>query len=430
MLRRAVGLAVVLCVVPAAPALADDAIAELGREGRVAGYGGWSAWSSYDGVSARYALTLRDPSGTVKAAAIATANRPFDVALGPDADGNVVAIYQRCLARGCDLRRYSTASGRDVKLAAVSSPSYNEATPAIWRTTVVFTRRIRGCDVPFVKDLASSAGSRRLLRRKCVQTEPGQASIRGVRIVISSVDRSGADAHGAGFKVAELREYSSRRSGSNQLLRQSFGEESNLFGQVAQDARYAYTVRYGVHPANTFVRVPFAGGVRDEVGAARSLTAAFAKPTSATSLYVEAQGGEETGCDGFAEIPCRLVRAPASLFAGGRRVLTPQLTVGYGGTPRRGLPLAFSGVLSRTAISGGDALSVEALAGVTVELLHRTGANPERFEPTGLRAATDADGRYQIVVPAVGDDPWYTAVAATPGIATWAGRGTVGSVAR
>jgi hypothetical protein len=67
---------------------------------------------------------------------------------------------------------------------------------------------------------------------------------------------------------------------------------------------------------------------------------------------------------------------------------------------------------------------------VTVELYHRTGTNPERFEATGLRAVTGADGSYSIVLPSAGADPWYTAVAATPGIPTWAGRGTVGSTAR
>ncbi len=42
---------------------------------------------------------------------------------------------------------------------------------------------------------------------------------------------------------------------------------------------------------------------------------------------------------------------------------------------------------------------------------------------------TGADGSYAIVLPAVGADPWYTAAAATPEVPTWAGRGTVGSVA-
>jgi hypothetical protein len=231
----------------------------------------------------------------------------------PDDDHDVVAVYRSCGAGGCDIRRYDTAGGHGVKLRTVSSPSYDEATPAIWGATVVFTRRVHGCDVPYVKNLRSSAPSRRLLKHKCLTTPAGHASIRGSRIVISSVDLSHTDRGGAGPKTSELRRYSSRAGGSLVIARQTFGEESNLFGQVAQDDRFAYTVRIGFHRANTFVRVPWSGGRLEEVRAFRTPTDAFAK--------------------------------------------------------------------------------------------------------------------YRIVLPAAGADPWYTAVAATPGVPTWAGRGTVGSVA-
>jgi hypothetical protein len=419
---------VALLVVPAAPAVADQAIAELGRESPVAASGGWEAWSRYDEASGRYALMLRAPTGAVNAAALPTSDRPWDVALGPDRDHNIVAVYRSCGAGGCDLRRYNTASGHDMKLSAVSSPTYDEATPAIWGSTVVFTRRVRGCDVPYVKDLRSSAPSRRLLGRKCLQTDPGQASIRGSRIVISSVDFSRADRNGAGIKVAEVRAYSSRARGSDVLLRQTFGEESNLFGQVAQDARFAYTVRYGLHSTNPFVRVPLAGGAPEEVNAFRTLTGAFAKPAANAWLYVEVQGGEEAGCDGFTAVPCRVVYAPDNPWLQ-PRTLTPELSVAYTGQPRSGQPLTFSGALTQRVVSRDTVTATNPLPGVTVELYHRTGSSPERFVPTGLRAVTDAAGHYDIVLPAAGADPFYTAVASTPGVATWAGRGTVGSVA-
>jgi hypothetical protein len=428
-MRTAVpALVALVLLVPATPALADQAIAELGREAPVAAYGGWAAWSRFDDATGRYALVLRQPGGAASAARLPSSSRPWDVSLGPDADGNVVAVYRRCGAKGCDVRRYNTASGNDVRLSAVSSPDYDEATPAIWRSTVVFTRRIGGCDVPFVKTLRSSTPSRRLLRAKCLETDPGHASIRGSRILVSSVDFSGADSSGAGIKVAEVRAYSSRTPGSTVLLRQTFGEESNLFGQVAQDARFAYTVRYGVHPTNTLVRVPLAGGARQEATAFRTLTSAFAKPSANSSLYVEHQGGEEAGCDGFTAVPCRVVYAPSSPWLL-RRTLTPQLSVAYAGQPRAGQPLSFGGALAQQVVSRDRVVSRTPLAGVTVELYHRTGDSPERFEPTGLRAVTDAAGRYAIVLPAVGADPWYTAVASTAGVSTWAGRGTVGSVA-
>ena len=157
---------------------------------------------------------------------------------------------------------------RDVR--AVSSPSFDEATPAIWRSTVVFTRRVRGCDVPYVKDLRSSAPSRRLLHAQ-VPADAGRAGEHPRDAhPVSSVDLSGADEHGAGRKTSEIRRYSARGGGSSVLLRQTFGEASNLFGQVAQDDRFAWTVRTGIHQANAFVRIPSGRATRQEVRAFRT----------------------------------------------------------------------------------------------------------------------------------------------------------------
>ena len=428
-LRRLLSLPVLaLALVPAAPAAADQAVAEIARESPVAAYGGWEAWSRFDQATGRYALILQAPGQPAAPARLSSSSRPFDVMLGPDSDHNVVAVYRSCGAGGCDIRRYNTASGHDVKLSTVSSPSYDEATPAIWGSTVVFTRRVHGCDVPYVKNLSTSAASRRLLKSKCLTTPAGHASIRGSRIVISSLDLSHTDRNGAGRKVSELRKYSSRTGGSQVIADEAFGEESNLFGQVAQDDRFAYTVRIGIYRANTFVRVPFSGGRPEEVRAFRTLTDAFAKPTPNSSLYVESQDEAGPACDGFDDVPCRLVRAPAIPFGRVRRTLTPQLTVSYEGQPRSGLPLPFTGTLTQQVVEGDSLLSTTPLAGVTVGLYHRTGSSPERFDDTGLKAVTGADGSYRIVLPAAAGDPWYTAVAATPGVPTWAGRGTVGSV--
>jgi len=45
-LRRLLFLPVLaLALVPAAPAAADQAVAEIARESPVAAYGGWEAWS-------------------------------------------------------------------------------------------------------------------------------------------------------------------------------------------------------------------------------------------------------------------------------------------------------------------------------------------------------------------------------------------------
>ena len=96
--------------------------------------------------------------------------------------------------------------------------------------------------------------------------------------------------------------------------------------------------------------------------------------------------------------------------------------------PRSYAPLPFSGALTQQVVSGNAVVSTTPLAGVSVGLYHRTGSSPERFDDTGLKAVTGVDGSYRIVLPAAAGEPWYTAVAGTPGVPTWAGRGTVGSV--
>jgi hypothetical protein len=413
--------AVVLAALPAT-ASADEAVAELGRPAPVAAYGGWSAWSSTD-ASGRHVLALRAPDGTIRPAPYPSSSLPWDVSLGPDATGRPVAILRRCTVRGCDLQLLDLQRGSAEALPSVSSPSYRESTPAIWRSTVAFTRRVRGCDVPYVKDLRSSAPSRRLLRTKCLQTAPGHVSIRGTRIVISSVDMSETDEHGAGRKVSELRRYSARGGPSTVLLAQGFGEEPNIFGQVAQDERNVWTVRYGMG-RGSFIRVRAAGGSREEVTSFGPLTGDFAKAPDGNPLYVEAQDFES--CGEFSAVPCRLIAASADPFGSTVRPLAPRLTVAYTGTPRAGQPLAFSGRLTQRLVAGSELLRADPVAGVTVDLRARVGQGPEQFVATGLTSTTAADGSWAITLPSLPGQPWYTAVAATPSVPTWAGRGTVG----
>ena len=104
-IRTLVSALAALALIPAASAAADQPIAEIGRESPIAAYAGWEAWSAFDEASGSYALTLRDPQGTVKAAPLAPSDEPWDVSLGPDAHGDVVAVYRSCGPDGCGTRR-------------------------------------------------------------------------------------------------------------------------------------------------------------------------------------------------------------------------------------------------------------------------------------------------------------------------------------
>ena len=423
--RKALLALVAAALVLPAPARADDPIDQVGGDTPLAGYLGWSAWSRTEGD--RFRLVLRDPRGTMVVPQLPTSSRPWDVSLGPDADRDVVAIYQRCTARGCDLRRLSVDTGREETLDGASSPRFREATPAIWRNTVAFTRRVGSCDVPYVKTLGSTRPSRRLLR-KCLRIAAGHLAIRGTRIFTSGLDLDEADENLAGRKVSEIRRYSSTRSGSEVILSQGFGEESNLFGQIAIDESHLTTVKVGVREPHAFVRVRTVGGTPAVSRAHLTLTGAFAKVSPGGSLYLQAQDGEGDSCG---RVPCRVILSSTSPFGRVVRLLPPEITVAYAtdrpGRPRQNEPLPFRGILARKVVGDGEVLRVDPLPGVAVELRRRT--LEERFEPTPYRGVTGPDGRYEIVVPPpVPREPWFTAVAATD-IPTWAGRGTVGQSA-
>jgi hypothetical protein len=87
----ALGVIVATLTAATAPAAADAVVATLERDTPVAAYGGVVAWSAFDASTDRYQLVLHQ-GGVTAAAPVAPAARPFDVSLGPDARGRVVAL--------------------------------------------------------------------------------------------------------------------------------------------------------------------------------------------------------------------------------------------------------------------------------------------------------------------------------------------------
>jgi len=91
---------------------------------------------------------------------------PFDVDLGPDEDGDVVAVYSRCATepdpvrvrgvfgarvfsdpypaytagRGCDIYRYDFDTRQETRLKGASTNQASEVLPSIWRDQVAFAR--------------------------------------------------------------------------------------------------------------------------------------------------------------------------------------------------------------------------------------------------------------------------------------------------
>lgn len=164
-------LLAVLAPAASAQALADPA--------PIAAHGGRLAWSEQT-PGGRWQLMTR-AAGTTAAVPVPTRGVPFDVDLGPDADGDVVAAYSRCEdeppgrhaerpiryddGRGCDVFRFDFDTGRERPIAGANSTTASEVWPSIWRDEVAFARTYdRKRDYPYlyVRPLEGEATSRRM----------------------------------------------------------------------------------------------------------------------------------------------------------------------------------------------------------------------------------------------------------------------------
>jgi hypothetical protein len=91
---------------------------------------------------------------------------PFDIDLGPDEDGDVVAVYSRCATepdlvrtretfgvrvfsnpypayttgRGCDIHRYDLDTRQETRIEGASTGQASEVLPSIWRDQIAFAR--------------------------------------------------------------------------------------------------------------------------------------------------------------------------------------------------------------------------------------------------------------------------------------------------
>jgi hypothetical protein len=147
-IRHASPIAAAIALFAATPAQADTQIAEVERPAPISAHGGRLAWSTYDAASGAYRLTTWI-DGRISNVPVSPRKAPFDVDLGPGREGDVVAAYSRCRSehphgparsRGCDIYRYSFATGREEKLAGVSTHQASEFLPSIWRDKVAFAR--------------------------------------------------------------------------------------------------------------------------------------------------------------------------------------------------------------------------------------------------------------------------------------------------
>lgn len=155
-----------LLAVAAAPGVASAQEQRTTRPTPVAAHGAVVAWSAAEGT--RFRLVTRTGGGPVVVAPILPRSVPFDVDLGPSADGTGVdAVFSRCRREAagvggflphdydegsvCDLFRLDLDTGRERRIVSTAAPGADETWPTIWRGTVAFSRTYgRRPDLPYV----------------------------------------------------------------------------------------------------------------------------------------------------------------------------------------------------------------------------------------------------------------------------------------
>ena len=148
--RSLLGAVAVVVIAAAAPmpAGAQTVLSQEPSVPKVSAAGGALAWSHYDAATSTWSLMVRR-DGVTAPAPVAPRPVPFDVDLGRNAAGRLVASYSRCetaapetvaKGRGCDLYVLDLDRGDEQRLSGPSSPDASEFLPTLADGRVAFAR--------------------------------------------------------------------------------------------------------------------------------------------------------------------------------------------------------------------------------------------------------------------------------------------------
>jgi hypothetical protein len=147
-IRLAAPLALAAATLSSPAAHADTILTSEPSPPKLTAAGGAAAWSTYDEAAGAWFLVTRQ-AGVFERAAVAPRSVPFDVDLGRDASGRLVASYSRCdrdpdiaapLGRGCDLYAYDLADRDERFLRGPSSDAASEYMPSMAAGRIAFGR--------------------------------------------------------------------------------------------------------------------------------------------------------------------------------------------------------------------------------------------------------------------------------------------------
>jgi hypothetical protein len=207
-IRTSLLTAAVATAVLAPAATAQDSPTTLGIEQaptRVAAWNGTVMWSRLDPATQSYSLVKSENGGTPTNVAVTPrTSGPFDIDLGTNRSGATYAVYTR---DDGDIYRLNVATGSEVRVDKLSSPTIAERDPTIMRGEIAFIRRDGGYDQLRIGNTTSgSKGSRLIVKHRSmvhaelgithvayVVTGPGPISDNGARYVRIRNLKTGAD---------------------------------------------------------------------------------------------------------------------------------------------------------------------------------------------------------------------------------------------
>jgi hypothetical protein len=127
-------------------------VGTISLQSKVSAFRGRVVWSEPSGdiSNRRYVLMLRYHGRTSRLPVRPRRQRAFDVDLGPDGHGGIVAVYSRCRResalppRACDIYRYDFTRRAERRVTRVSTAGASEQLPSIWGHRLAF---LRGTDL-------------------------------------------------------------------------------------------------------------------------------------------------------------------------------------------------------------------------------------------------------------------------------------------
>ena len=199
-----------------------------------------------------------------------------------------------------------------------------------------------------------------------------------------------------GGAQSQIRLLSTKGGPVKVAAKQTFGEETKLFGGPSLDAIYVFASRYGVNPSPAFLRIRRSTMKAQYVNANTNLAGPISWPSF---TYVENMGGfRGGGCD---EInPCRIVRSPINPF--GPREARARAAGDADRADRQ--PNIFAGQPAAGADRdaheqgrlAGSVTGTQPVAGAQLNLLLAAGAQGAvPYADTGVKTTTAADGSFK-----------------------------------